>query len=89
MSRAVVLGGGGVAGIAWATGVAAGMARKGVDITHADAFVGTSAGSVVGAQIASASGLRSCWPDNSFRPRSPVKWQGNIRSPTPMPATVN
>lgn len=57
MSRAVVLGGGGVAGIAWATGVAAGMARKGVDITHADAFVGTSAGSVVGAQIAAGIGL--------------------------------
>jgi len=57
MSRAVVLGGGGVAGIAWATGIAAGMARKGVDITHADAFVGTSAGSVVGAQIASGIGL--------------------------------
>ncbi|GJG98638.1 patatin-like phospholipase family protein [Cupriavidus pauculus] len=57
MSRAVVLGGGGVAGIAWATGVAAGMARQGVDIAQADAIVGTSAGSVVGAQIASGIGL--------------------------------
>lgn len=53
MKRAVVLGGGGVAGIAWATGIAAGLARAGVDIASADAFVGTSAGSVVGAQIAS------------------------------------
>lgn len=53
MKRAVVLGGGGVAGIAWATGIAAGLARAGVDIAEADAFVGTSAGSVVGAQLAS------------------------------------
>ncbi|RZT39125.1 patatin-like phospholipase family protein [Cupriavidus agavae] len=57
MRRAVVLGGGGVAGIAWATGVAAGMARRGVDITHAEAIVGTSAGSVVGAQMAAGIGL--------------------------------
>lgn len=54
MKRVAVLGGGGVAGIAWATGVAAGLAREGVDIAQADAFVGTSAGSVVGAQIAAA-----------------------------------
>lgn len=53
MNRVVVLGGGGVAGIAWATGIAAGLLRAGVDIGEADAFVGTSAGSVVGAQIAS------------------------------------
>lgn len=52
MTRAVVLGGGGVAGIAWATGIAAGLARVGVDIAQADVFVGTSAGSVVGAQLA-------------------------------------
>jgi NTE family protein len=57
MSRAVVLGGGGVAGVAWATGVAAGMARKGVDISQADTIVGTSAGSVVGVQIASGISL--------------------------------
>lgn len=50
--RCAVLGGGGVAGIAWATGVAAGLARDGVDIALADALVGTSAGSVVGARIA-------------------------------------
>lgn len=51
--RALVLGGGGVAGIAWETGVLAGLARAGVDIAGADLFVGTSAGSVVGAQLAS------------------------------------
>lgn len=48
----VVLGGGGVAGIAWATGVLAGLARGGADLSQADGFIGTSAGSVCGAQIA-------------------------------------
>jgi NTE family protein len=50
--RTVVLGGGGVAGIAWLTGVIAGLARGGVDLASADGFIGTSAGSVVGAQLA-------------------------------------
>lgn len=53
MKRVVVFGGGGVAGIAWATGVAAGLERSGLDWSHADGFIGTSAGSVVGAQLAS------------------------------------
>ena len=52
MTRALVLGGGGVAGIAWATGISAGLARFGADIGRADVIVGTSAGSVVGAQLA-------------------------------------
>lgn len=52
--RIVVLGGGGVAGIAWETGVIAGLARAGVELAQADGFIGTSAGSVVGAQLASA-----------------------------------
>jgi NTE family protein len=49
--RALVLGGGGVTGIAWETGLLAGLAEAGVDLTSADVVVGTSAGSVVGAQI--------------------------------------
>lgn len=53
MKRAVVLGGGGVAGIAWITGLVAGLAREGVDVAQADVFIGTSGGSVVGAQLAS------------------------------------
>lgn len=52
MKRMVVLGGGGVAGIAWASGVIAGLARDGADLARADGFIGTSAGSVVGAQLA-------------------------------------
>jgi NTE family protein len=50
---ALVLGGGGVTGIAWETGMLAGLAEVGVDLTSADLVVGTSAGSVVGTQILS------------------------------------
>jgi NTE family protein len=53
MAKAVVLGGGGVAGIAWETGVLLGLADAGLDLTDADLFVGTSAGSVVATQVAS------------------------------------
>ncbi|HCT80592.1 MAG TPA: patatin [Micromonosporaceae bacterium] len=56
--RALVLGGGGVTGIAWELGVLAGLADAGVDLTSADLFVGTSAGSAVASMIASGSGLR-------------------------------
>ena len=52
MTRALVLSGGGPVGIAWEAGVAAGLAGSGVDLSEADFVVGTSAGSVVGAQIA-------------------------------------
>ncbi|MGW0806069.1 patatin-like phospholipase family protein [Nonomuraea sp. NPDC002799] len=53
IKRALVLGGGGVAGIAWATGVLAALADHGVDVTTAGRIVGTSAGSTVAAQITS------------------------------------
>lgn len=52
MRKALVLSGGGPVGIAWQTGVAAGLRRGGVDLAGADLIVGTSAGSAVGAQIA-------------------------------------
>ncbi len=50
--RALVLGGGGVTGIAWETGMIAGLAERGIDLAAADAVIGTSAGAVVGADIA-------------------------------------
>jgi NTE family protein len=50
--RALVLGGGGVAGIAWTVGLVCGLADGGVDLSRADLVVGTSAGSVVGALVA-------------------------------------
>jgi NTE family protein len=49
--RALVLGGGGVTGVAWELGLLWGLAEAGVDLTGADLVIGTSAGSVVGAQI--------------------------------------
>jgi NTE family protein len=50
--RGLVLSGGGPVGIAWEAGMIAGLAEAGVDLTGCDVVVGTSAGSVVGAQLA-------------------------------------
>ena len=55
--RALVLGGGGIAGIAWMTGMLAGLAEAGRDVTGADVIVGTSAGSAVAAQVGSGLSL--------------------------------
>lgn len=49
--RAIVLGGGGVAGIAWEYGLIAGLIERGVPLNDADLVVGTSAGSLVGATL--------------------------------------
>ncbi len=54
---ALVLGGGGITGIAWEVGLIAGLAEAGVDLRSADLVVGTSAGSVVGAQLRSSADL--------------------------------
>jgi NTE family protein len=51
-TRALVLGGGGFVGIAWKSGLLAGLSESGVDLARADLIVGTSAGSFVGAQVA-------------------------------------
>ena len=61
MGSALVLGGGGVAGISWTTGVLAGLAGAGVDLTGADLLVGTSAGSAVAAQIGSGRPLEQLY----------------------------
>jgi len=55
--RALVLGGGGVTGVAWEIGLLHGLAEQGVDLSSADLFVGTSAGSVVAAQLTSGTGI--------------------------------
>lgn len=51
-SRALVLGGGGPVGVAWESGLVAGLAQAGVDLGRADFTMGTSAGSFVGARLA-------------------------------------
>jgi NTE family protein len=65
--HALVLGGGGVAGIAWITGLLAGLADVGQDVAGADVVIGTSAGANVAAQIGSGLSLRSCSPARSSR----------------------
>ena len=50
--RALVLGGGGPIGVAWESGLLSALAEAGADVSDADLIVGTSAGSVVGSQLA-------------------------------------
>jgi hypothetical protein len=54
---AVVLGPGGPAGTAWMAGLAEGLRREGVDLGTADLIVGTSAGAIVGAILATGGDL--------------------------------
>ena len=58
---ALVLGGGGITGIAWEIGLVAGLAEAGVDLSTADLVVGTSAGSVVGSQLTSGTALEDLY----------------------------
>jgi NTE family protein len=61
----LVLAGGGVIGEAWMTGVLAGIEDEaGADLRSVEAFVGTSAGAIVAARLASGAPLR--------RPRRPA-----------------
>ena len=59
--QGLVLGGGGVAGVAWTTGLLTGLAERGQDLTGANLFVGTSAGSVVAAQVTSGTPLQELY----------------------------
>ncbi|MFF7235116.1 patatin-like phospholipase family protein [Streptomyces collinus] len=61
MTEALVLGGGGVGGIAWLTGVLAGLAERGRDVTGAGLLLGTSAGATVAAQLGSGLGLEELY----------------------------
>jgi NTE family protein len=71
-SRALVLGGGGVTGVAWEIGMLAGLAAAGVDLSGADVVVGTSAGSVVGAQVATGLDLETMYTTQLAAPRSEI-----------------
>jgi NTE family protein len=53
-THALVLGGGGIAGVAWETGLLVGLADAGIDVRNADLFVGTSAGATAATHIASS-----------------------------------
>jgi NTE family protein len=57
-TRAVILGGGGVVGIAWEIGVLAGLKEAGIDLAdHATALIGTSAGSFAATLVASGADI--------------------------------
>jgi NTE family protein len=59
VTKALVLGGGGVTGIAWHLGLLHGLQRAGVPLVDADTIIGTSAGSVVGTLVASGADLEA------------------------------
>lgn len=58
---ALVLGGGGPVGGAWLTGVLAGLTAGGIDLTTADTVIGTSAGAIFGARLASGEPARELY----------------------------
>jgi NTE family protein len=70
MKRVLVLGGGGVIGVAWETGVVVGLNESGFDPRTVDAIVGTSAGAIVGAQL--AAGRLPAMPTSDRGGRQPV-----------------
>lgn len=71
---AVVLGPGGLVGTAWLLGLAAGLRRGGVDLADADLIVGTSAGAIAGAVLATGGDPErlSALPDPSPDPTAPT-----------------
>ena len=71
--RALVLGGGGVTGIAWETGLIAGLVGLGIELAAADVIIGTSAGSLVGTDIACGQDLEALY-------------QAQLAPPAPEPA---
>src|SRR6516162_2819342 len=58
-SRALVLGAGGPVGRAWQSGLIAGLIEQEIDLGDASLIIGTSAGAVVGAQLALKQGVRA------------------------------
>ena len=64
--RALVLGGGGVAGIGWETGVLFGLTEAGIDVGDVDLVIGTSAGSTTGAQLLSGTPLGELYDRHVF-----------------------
>ena len=76
--RALVLGGGGVAGIAWMTGLLFGLSEQNADLRQADLTIGTSAGSTLGAQLGGTVSLQEL-----FRRMVEPSAQGREITPEP------
>lgn len=69
---ALVLGGGALTGGAWETGVVAGLAGAGLDVTGADLLLGTSAGCLLAAQLASGQTPADLYERQLAGPDDPV-----------------
>nr|WP_312607738.1 patatin-like phospholipase family protein [Kocuria rhizophila] len=76
-TRAIVLGGGGTAGIAWESGLLAGLLEAGADLEAADLVVGTSAGSAVAVRLRAGAlhldALRSGMTREGAAPQPPAE----------------
>ena len=74
--RALILAGGGIAGIGWETGVLRGIADEAPDTAQAlrdsDVLVGTSAGSTVAAQISSSLTLEQLFERQTAEPSAEI-----------------
>jgi NTE family protein len=66
--RSLVLGGGGVTGIAWEVGLLKGLRDEGADVSTAELVIGTSAGSAVGAVVASGEDLDDLYAEQTSPP---------------------
>lgn len=87
MTRALILGGGGLIGIGWEVGFLWGLEASGVSLKDADLIVGTSAGSVAGSLLLQTESLMQTFNDYQDTASSareiPVEfsttaWQKNI-----------
>jgi NTE family protein len=81
VSWALVLSGGGTSGLAWETGLLKGLLDRGADLTTPDLFVGTSAGAILAAQLATGQSFADirasqCQPDTTA-PRDPRSYFTN------------
>ncbi|MGE2719210.1 patatin-like phospholipase family protein [Mycolicibacterium celeriflavum] len=86
--RALVLAGGGLAGIAWETGILTGIADESPAVAEAlltsDVLVGTSAGSTVAAQLGSGLGLGALFDRQIAATSSEINPGGGIEKITEM-----
>jgi NTE family protein len=78
-TTALVLGSGGQTGAAWELGILAGLADEGIDLTDADTVVGTSAGSVVGAQIRAGVSVERLYADQLAPPTHEIAARIGVR----------
>ena len=96
MRTALVLSGGGTSGVAWQIGLLKGLQEAGIDLTRPDVFVGTSAGAIVAAQLATGRILDDLYaeqlrPPDAQKPRnveSLMRVMGELRRRWQLPPTA-